>query len=47
MYDSEGNVIGEFEMGSSDSVDDILSTLDAEGMSIEEVKALVGELVGG
>ena len=47
VYDSEGNVIGEFEMGSSDTVEDILSTLDTEGMSIEEVKALVGELVGG
>ena len=47
VYDSEGNVIGEFEMGSSDDVDDILSTLDTEGMSIEEVKTLVGELMGG
>ena len=47
VYDSEGNVIGEFEMGSSDTVEDILSTLDTEGMSIEDVKALVGELVGG
>ena len=47
VYDSEGNVIGEFEMGSSDTVEDILSTLDTEGMSIEEVKTLVGELMGG
>ena len=47
VYDSEGNVIGEFEIGSSDTVEDILSTLDTEGMSIEEVKTLVGELMGG
>ena len=47
LYDSEGNVIGEFEISPAVTSEDILSEFDTGGMSVEEVKALVGELVDG
>ena len=47
LYDSEGNVIDEFEISPAVTSEDILSEFDTEGMSVEEVKALLGEVMGG
>ena len=46
LYNSEGNVIDEFEISPAVTSEDVLSGFGADGMSVEEVKALLGEVMG-